>query len=189
MSWRAIITVLLLIGAVISGWSVWKQRTQDTPLARQATRADYVLEDFELIALNEQGTESFTLRAPRLERDPREKTLDIATPLFLIPPGKDSGGDAWEVRSRNGWVSAKGDEIRLRGDVQGESSGRTSARTTMRTDQLNVYPETKRASSPGRVVLTQPGSILSGRGLQLDLATKQYTFKSEVRHRYVPNAR
>jgi lipopolysaccharide export system protein LptC len=38
-------------------------------------------------------------------------------------------------------------------------------------------------------VITRPGSILSGRGLQLDLATKRYSFKSEVRHRYVPTSR
>jgi lipopolysaccharide export system protein LptC len=93
------------------------------------------------------------------------------------------------VRSKDGWVSADGDELRLRGDVRGVSSGMTGPATTMTTRELNIFPDARRAQSQGQVVITRPGSILSGRGLQLDLATKQYSFKSEVRHRYVPTAR
>lgn len=188
MNWRALITALLLAGALISGWSVWTQRSREAAPAGAPARSDYVLIDFELIALDAQGRESFTLRAPRLARHPEEDTLDIATPLFLIPPGERAGGDAWEVRAKHGWVSADGDELRLRDDVQGVSTG-DGPRTTMATEQLNVYPEARRASSPGQVVITRPGSILTGRGLRLDLASKQYSFTSEVHQRYVPTAR
>jgi len=189
MNWRTIVTLLLLAGAIVSGWSVWTQRSKETAPTGAAARADYVLIDFELTSLNPEGRESFTLRAPRLARDPNKKTIDVATPLFLIPPGEGTGNDAWEVRSKNAWVSSEGDELRLRGDVKGVSSGLTGPATTMDTQELNIYPDTRRAASPGKVVITQPGSILTGRGLQLDLASKQYSFKSEVRHRYVPTAR
>ena len=74
--------------------------------------------------------------------------------------------------------------MRLRDDVTGTSSGQAGVLTKLATEQLNVYPDTRRAASPGRVVITRPGSILSGHGLQLDLATKQYSFKSEVHYRY-----
>lgn len=187
MNWRTVVTVLLLLGALLSGWSVWKQRKQERGPAGPTARADYVLEDFELIVLDARGRESFTLRAPRLARDPMEKTMDIPTPLFLIPPG-EPGGDSWEVRARNGWISADGDELRLRGDVRATRIGGAPP-TTVRTEELNVYPETRRATSPGRVVMTRPGSILSGRGLQLNMANKHYSFASEVRHRYAPTVR
>lgn len=189
MSWRAVVTLLLLAGALASGYAVWNQGRQDTRVDGPAARSDYVLEDFQLIALDGKGQESFTLRAPKLERDPDAETMDIATPVFLIPAREGSSSDAWEVRSRTAWVSADGNELRLRGDVVGKSAGRAGPATTMRTDELNVFPDTKRATSPRKVVITRPGSILSGRGLQLDLASKRYSFKSEVRHRYVPNAR
>jgi lipopolysaccharide export system protein LptC len=189
MNWRAITTILLLVGAIVSGWSVWNQRNKEVAPTATGVHSDYVLIDFELTALNEQGRESFTLRAPRLARDPQQRTMEIATPLFLIPPGDRTGSDAWEVRSKDAWVSAEGDLLRLRGDVRGVSSGLTSAATTMTAKELNIFPDKRRAQSPGQVVITRPGSILSGRGLQLDLATKQYSFKSEVHHRYVPTAR
>ena len=71
--------------------------------------------------------------------------MDIATPLFLIPPGEGSSGDAWEVRAKNGWVSAEGDELRLQGDVKGASAGKVGARDdACTTEQLNVFPDTKR---------------------------------------------
>lgn len=189
MNWRALITLLLLAGALVSGWSVWTQRNKDVTPTGAAARSDYVLMDFELTALNAQGRESFTLRAPRLARDPQQKTMDIATPLFLIPPGEGAGGDAWEVRATNGWISAEGDELKLRGDVRGVSSGLTAPPTTLTTRELNVYPDARRASSPGKVVVSRPGSILTGRGLELNLATKRYSFDSEVHNRYVPTVR
>jgi lipopolysaccharide export system protein LptC len=189
MTWRGIITLLLLLGALLSGWAVWNQHKKEAQPTALVGRSDYMLEQFELIALNKQGKESFTLRAPRLVRDPSVKTMDIAAPVFVIPPGEESDGGTWEVRARNGWVSADGDELRLRDDVTGTSTGRSGGPTTMKTEELNVYPEAQRAVAPGQVVISQPGSILSGRGLQLNLASKQYSFKSEVRHRYVPKTR
>lgn len=189
MNWRAMITLALLLGAIASGWSVWTQRRKEAEPTASVARSDYVLIDFELTALNPQGKESFTLRAPRLVRDPKDKTMDIATPLFLIPPSEGTGNDAWEVRARNGWVNEGGDELRLRDNVTGTSSGVKGSPTQLTTQELNVYPDKRKARSPNKVVITQPGSILSGRGLELDLGTKQYSFQSEVRHRYVPTAR
>jgi len=188
MSWRGIAMPTLLVAAAVSGWALWRQRHQDPAQSVAAGRADYVLNDFELVALDEQGQESFTLRAPRLARDPNAKTLDITTPVFLIPARAGSQGEPWEVRSQTGWVSAKGEELRLRGDVKAVSVGAASP-TTLASDEMNVFPKTRRASSAAQVTITRPGSILRGRGLEASLASRQYTLKSEVNSRYVPPRR
>lgn len=185
---RGIATLLLLVAAAASGWALWNQRSKDQALAVPAGRSDYVLVDFELVALDDQGKESFTLRAPRLARDPSAKTLDITTPLFLIPPRTGSRGEPWEVRSQTGWVSAKGEELRLRGNVKAVSAG-AAAPMTLASDEMNVFPKAKRATSAAQVTITRPGSILRGRGLEVSLASKQYTLKSEVSSRYVPPRR
>lgn len=188
MSWRGFATLVLLAAAAVSGWALWHQRHQDDALAEPTGRADYVLEDFELVALDDQGQEAFTLRAPRLTRDPNAKTMDIATPLFLIPARAGSQSEPWEVRAKTGWVSAKGEELRLRGTVTAVSVGAT-APTTLASEEMNVFPKAKRAASAAQVTITQPGSILRGRGMEVSLASKQYTLKSEVRSRYVPPRR
>ena len=188
MSWRTGVTLVLLVVAAVSGWSLWSKREPPTEATGAGGgRPDYVLHDFELVALDAEGRESFTLRAPELARDPGTKTMEIATPLFLIPPRAGSGGgDAWEVRANRGWVSAEGDELRLSGEVKAESEGRTDAPVEITTEQLNVYPEADRVASPVAVSINRPGSILRGVGLEVNLASKQYTLQSEVRSRYAP---
>lgn len=185
MSWRTALALVLLVGAVISGWSLLSRRAT-VPANEGAIggRPDYVLNDFELVALDAQGKESFTLRAPRLARDPESETMDIVTPLFLIPPRQASDSDAWQVRADTGWVSAEGDELRLRGAVEAVSDGRKDAPVTITTEQLNVFPDDDRLDSAVAVTITKPGSILRGTGLDVDLASKQYTFQSEVKSRY-----
>ena len=186
MTWRGIVTVLLLIGGVISAWSLWIQRGEEAAMIATSSRPDYVLHDFELIVLGAQGNESFTLRAPLLARDPATRALDVTTPLFLIPPGPGSRSDAWEVRARTGWVSAEGDELRLRGEVRAVSDGSSGVPISIATEQLNVFPEDNRVSSAVAVNINRPGSILRGHGLEVDLDTKAYMLESEVRSNYAP---
>ena len=92
--------------------------TQHAPSRVLADRSDYVMRDFEMIALNGEGKEAVAVRAPLMTRDPRDETYTITTPLFLLP---EEEGRSWELRSKTGWLSAKGEELRLRGDVHGTS--------------------------------------------------------------------
>ncbi|QOW20245.1 LPS export ABC transporter periplasmic protein LptC [Lysobacter ciconiae] len=184
MNWRIPVGILLLLGAVASGWSLLTRMTTGPELQPEiGGRPDYLLNDFQLVVLDATGKESFTLRAPRLARDPVLETMDVTTPRFLIPPRQD-GGDAWEVTSKTGWISADGDELRLRGDVNAVSDGRRSDQVTIETQELNVFPEADRVDSPVQVTINRPGSILRGNGLDVNLATKQYTLQSEVKSSY-----
>ena len=188
MNWRTVVTLLLLAGAAISGWSLWSQRQQETTVGIAGGRPDYVLHDFELVALDTQGRESFTLRAPRLARDPGLETFDIDTPVFVIPPDPGSDDAPWFVRSRTAWVSADGDELRLRGDVR-MTSERTDGRPVkVATEQLNVFPDERRATSAVRVTVTRPGFIMNGHDLDANLATDRISLL-DTRSRYESTAR
>lgn len=186
MTWRSVLIVLLVIGGAFSAWSLLTHSDDVAATIAADIQPDYTLQDFEMVALNEQGEQSFTLRAPALVRDPSSKIMDITTPVFLIPPGKDSSSDGWEVRSRTGWISAKGEELRLRGQVRAVSDGAAGVPVTIATEQLNVFPETDIIKSAAEVSFTRPGSILRGRGLEMNLDTKLYSLHSEVRWHYVP---
>ncbi|HVR82599.1 MAG TPA: LPS export ABC transporter periplasmic protein LptC [Luteimonas sp.] len=176
--------MLLLVGAMVSGWSVWRQHAEQVSARTVQGRSDYVLHDFELVALDGTGKESFTLRAPTLQRNPGDRTMSLAMPLFLLP---DQQGHYWEVRSRTGWVDAEGNEVRLRGNVRTTSPPQATRPIAMNTEQLNIFPDSNRATSAAVVTITQPGSILRGRGLEANLATKRYELQSEVRSRYAPS--
>ena len=182
MNWRTLLTLLLLLAALVSGWSVWRQRERPPESPGTGTRSDYVLHDFELVALDDEGRESFTLRAPTMARNPEQRSMEMATPVFLLP---DEERRYWKVVAKQGWVSPEGDELRLQGDVRVTSPPGTR-KVAMNTEQLNVFPERELATSPGVVTITQPGSILRGRGLETNLASKRYELKSQVHSRYVP---
>ena len=182
MNGRIAVTLLLLVAALASGWAIWHKSAGDLPVVAGNGRPDYVLHDFELVALDEQGHESFTLRAPQMLRNPDERSMRMSTPVFLLP---DREQRYWRVSSRQGWISPDGKELRLDGDVV-VASPPGERKVGMATEQLNVYPDRNLATSPAFVTITQPGSILTGRGLETDLASKRYILKSQVRTRYVP---
>ncbi len=185
MSWRLGLGLLLLAAALLSGWSAWNQRDVPEPEAVSASRSDYLMRDFEMISLDEGGRESVTLRAPEMQRDATNQSFRIDSPVFLLP---DTDGAHWEMRSVEAWVSPKGDEIRLRGDVVGTSPQSAPTPTRFSTERLNVFPRRNLATTPEKVTITQPGSIISGVGFETNTRTQQYTFKSQVESRYEPSA-
>ncbi|HVI26205.1 MAG TPA: LPS export ABC transporter periplasmic protein LptC [Xanthomonadaceae bacterium] len=185
MNWRLGLTLLLLAGAIVTGWSVLRQRDQGVPAASGGGRSDYVLHDFELIALDDDGSESFTLRAPLLQETPGARTMELTTPLFLLP---DEDGRYWQVRARRGWISEQRDRIRLREDVRLDSPPGEDP-TAMRTEELNVFPEKRLATSELAVTVTEPGLTMIGRGLRAELDAKRFTLLSQARTLYVPSSR
>ena len=184
MSWRGIFTALLLVAVLATGWMRWLQRDREPARNAAQRRPDYVLSDFELIALDKKGQESFTLRAPKLERDPDAETMTIATPLFVIPPAQGSQNQPWEVRSQTGWVSPEGKELRLRGQVTAQSTNKDGKPVSVATEELNVFPDEQRATSSAPITLRQPGFTLNGRGLDADLKANNIALKSDIKGRY-----
>ncbi|MFP7722055.1 LPS export ABC transporter periplasmic protein LptC [Lysobacter sp. A3-1-A15] len=188
MNWRALLTLLLVAGAAASGWALWSQRAPQAATPEPGGMPDYVLNDFELVALNAEGRESFTLEAPRLARDPGVRSMDIETPVFTIPDSsaQDRTTGTWVVKSKTGWISADGDELRLRGDVRADSTGGGKP-LAMRSQELNVFPETERATSAVEVTVTEPGFILTGHNLEADLASGNIRLQdSKARYERTP---
>ena len=116
MNWRAGLTIVLLLAAIVCGWSVWTYSGGGAD-AKVSTRSDYVLHDFELVSLDSQGKESFTLRGPRLQRDPGAKSMTLDTPVFQVP---DRHGNYWDVRALRGLVPDDGKQLQLRWKTEGD---------------------------------------------------------------------
>lgn len=182
MSGRTALTLALLLGAIASGWSVWRQ-SQSVDEGVLKTRPDYVLRDFEITSLDKQGKESFTLRGPMLQRDPADKTMELDTPLFLVP---DRQNRYWQVSARHGVVPADGSQLQLRGQVLATSPADAPPATRIETEQLNLFPDENRATSSAAVAITRPGLTMNGHGMQADFDRQQISLLSQVRTRYVP---
>lgn len=182
MSWRGILTLLLLAAALASGWSVWRNsRPIDDGVLR--SRPDYLLRNYEITSLDKRGKEQFTLRGPILQRDPADQTLHLSTPQFLVP---DPEGQHWEVRADEGLVPPGGDRLEVRGRVSAQSPAEKPPVTRIESDQLTLDLERHRATSTGKVTITRPGLTMEGVGLLADFERRQISLLSQVRNRYAP---
>jgi len=187
VTWRGALIAILLVAAIASGWSVWKDRSEKPATGTASSRSDYVLEDFELVSLDSRGQEAFTLRAPYLHRDPAEGTLSLREPLFLLP--EEGGRYYWDLRAASGWISADSEEMRLVDDVVAVSDPAGPRQLRVETGRLTVFPGERRASSDDVVTITQPGTTMRGTGMEADLAGKRFQLTSKVHARYVPTRR
>lgn len=185
MSPRGWIALALAVAAIATGWLAWDNRRPEAAVT-DALRSDYVLYDFEMVSLDDEGNETLTLRAPQLAREPGKESFDIQTPVFLLPDGK---GHHWELGAKTAWVSEEGDEVILRGDVLGRSPPDGSMPDTrIATETLSVYPRRDLAQTDASVRLSQPGLTQTGVGMELDTATRNLRLLSQVKTRYEPAA-
>jgi lipopolysaccharide export system protein LptC len=185
VSWRAIVAVVLVAVALFSGWSAWNNRDRRSEESVDPDRSSYVLRDFQMTALDKEGKESVTLQAPYMQSSPQDKSYTVQSPLFLVP---DENGSHWETRSKTAWISATGDKAILQDDVVANSAPGAANPTDFKTSRLDLLPNENRAVTDQVVTVTQPGSILTGRGFEMNLDTRQYTFQSKVKSRYVPKS-
>jgi lipopolysaccharide export system protein LptC len=184
MNRRGVLILVLLVLALASSLAVWRLRPQPRPAPAVEARSDYTLENFDLVTLDEAGRESFTVRAPRLERDPQGKSLTITAPKFSFP---DKGGGRWVATAGMAWVGPKGEQVKLteQVDLVGPP-GELGERTRMRTAELEILPKQDKASSRAEVTISRGKSILRGTGLAADLDTHRFQLLANVKGRYAP---
>jgi lipopolysaccharide export system protein LptC len=68
---RRYIALGLVALAVSAGLALWQLQPTPRRRAPEPVRSDYTLINFELTALDDLGKEAFSVRSPRLDRDPR----------------------------------------------------------------------------------------------------------------------
>jgi len=185
MSWRTGLGLVLLLAAIISGWSAWHLHDRSEPAPEAAERSDYILRDFELVTLDKAtGAEAMRMKAPELQRKPDE-SLAITRPVILVPG--ETGG--WQMTADRGWVDADGNRARLKGNVAGDSRGESQPPTSLRTESLELLPDKQVVRTKDAVTLTQPGIMQTGVGFKANLDTRRYQILSQVKVRYDPPKR
>jgi lipopolysaccharide export system protein LptC len=180
MTRRWALLAALMLGAVIAGWAAWLLRIQPpAPEDSGPPRSDYTLDDYRLLVLNKEGTESFTSVGPYLARDPYNETMSLNQPRFSFPSHDGSGN--WTAGSDIGWVSPHGDEVRMIHSVALDGPiVPNKDRTRLRTEEMTVHPQPQTAHSDEPVTVTRGASILRGTGMNADLKTNRLELLSRV---------
>jgi len=185
MGWRSLLTLGLLLIALITTWSTWQSQEPEPLTELLAQRSDYVLYDFDLVSLNADGEEAFTLSAPELHQTPGARTLELTTPTFFIPQNNNR---RWQVNANTGWVSANSEQVRLRGHVIAAPIDE-SDQTRIETEALDVFPQQELATSDVLVTLTRPGATMRGTGMRAHLDQNRVELLSKTRLLHDPSSR
>ncbi|MEZ5464989.1 MAG: LPS export ABC transporter periplasmic protein LptC [Lysobacteraceae bacterium] len=160
--------VLLGLLAIVSGWWLWSLTDDDSaPPLTGPPRSDYSLENFQLVAMDAHGRESFSVRGPRLSRHPFLGTLDMDSPRFEFP---DAEGGRWQAQSGHAWVAADGKLLRLYDDyvINGPPSA-AGAPLRMHGPDIRFLPDENVAETDSDVTIRDGRSILRGHGMRAEL--------------------
>lgn len=182
MNARNLATVLLLLAAALTSWMAWQLRPQPAAEVPGPPRSDYSLDTYDLVVLDAQGNESFTVRGPQLSRDPYTAEWFLNEPRFSFPV---DAGAPWTASAGSGWVAAHAEEIRLHRDVEIlEPTRGKAAGARLHTAAVSILPDRKLARSSDFVTITRGASILRGEGLEANFQTREFTLLADVRARY-----
>ncbi|HEV2606709.1 MAG TPA: LPS export ABC transporter periplasmic protein LptC [Xanthomonadaceae bacterium] len=186
MNRRALLTAALVLTGAVASWGAWRLRPQPPPSEDVGPpRSDYTLDVYHLVVMNKQGKLSFVSNGPYMARNPNDESLNLNHPDFSFPD-QASKGD-WTAHSEAGWVSAKGDIVKLARAVKLDGPvvpGQNQAH--LRTEQITVFPKQETAHTDLLVTATQGASILIGTGMNANLKTSYLELLSKVSLHDVP---
>lgn len=177
-------TILIVLGAV----TFWLNRSQDidkpAPVAGLDPELNYVLHDFELQFFDEYGQPTINMKAPVLRNDPKLQLGTIVSPVVKL----NQAEAVWDMMADTATVTADKEHVQLIGKVNVKRNEPETGRwVELNTEEvaIEVTPQTAVTDQPVRMFdgYNQVDAI----GLELNLKTKTYTLKQQVKATYVVN--
>jgi LPS export ABC transporter protein LptC len=177
-------TALILLSAI----SFWVTRSQDEdgpePLAGLDPELDYVLRDFELQFFDELGQPTINMRAPVLRNDPKLQMGTIEHPVVRL----NQEDAVWDLKADLATVTADKEHVQLIGQVQvfrNEPATGNWVEFNTQEVQVEVTPQTATTNQP--VSMFDGYNRVNAIGLELDMKTKLYSLKQQVKATYAVN--
>ncbi len=175
--------VVFVVVAVIAWWLAIGENENDK-LLQQAQTNRYVevfINDFEVTAMNQNGTPAYILNGDYLERYNNSDETRIEQPVFqLLKSGKQ-----WRVSAEYALVNDKNDTIDLKNNVI-MTQQNIEPGITIRTQSMQFHTKTQIAQTQALVEITQGKSQLSSSGMIYNNITSELELSSSVSGFYLP---
>lgn len=177
--------VLLVLAAIASQLLLWWLAPAPKPHPMSGPpRSGYTLENFQLQVLTNHGAPGMQIKAPHLQRRNGDGSLFITQPVFDLT---GTAGSHWLGNAEHGWVSADGSELKLLGKVHMQRPA-TNAVTlaTIDSADISAWPNQHRLQTAASTVIREPGRILRGVGMKVDLTTHTMELLAHVHGTFQP---
>ncbi|HET7663577.1 MAG TPA: LPS export ABC transporter periplasmic protein LptC [Rhodanobacteraceae bacterium] len=192
MTRRRLITsiVVLALASGLVQLAIWWLKPPPKP--RQLVgppRSGYTLSDFTLYAYAPDGTLSFKLQSPSLQRREGDHSLYIDKPHFLLPPKNGETGAPWRGRSDYGWVSADHTVLKLMGQVDMHRKASANAPSAeIHTSDVTAWPEQNRLATTKAAHMRQGTSRMSSVGLRANFDSKHLELMHDFHGTFAPSS-
>lgn len=146
---------------------------------------DYFMVGLDYTRYDTDSTPSYRLVADRLTHYPEPEYNEIDTPRFEIFQDEDL---PWTITARRGRseqdAEAGEQRVDLNEDVVIHGVDSQGRELDIYTDNLRVYPDSRKVMTDNEVLIEGEGSRITGTGMSADLNTRQITVLANVRGIY-----
>lgn len=178
----------MMVLLLLSTFSFWASRSQDNqglqPVAGLDPELDYVLRDFELQFFDEAGKPALNMRAPVLRNDPKLQLGTIDHPVVRL----NQADAEWDLTADMATVTSDKEHVELLGQVhvrRNEPLSGNWVEIDTREVRIEVTPQTASTDQPVRI--SDGRNRVDAVGLELDMKTKTYKLKNQVKASYAVN--
>jgi len=176
----------LILLAMLAALTFWLDRKVQAPvrLPDGSTRhdPDFIVEGFNAMKMNPDGTRRYALSAKRMLHYPDDNSTQLELPRLVY---FDYQRAPVSVRSDTAEVTHGGDNVYFRGDVQVlRSAYGANPELGVFTSYLHVMPDEDKAQTDKPVRMVEGNSTASSVGLEFDNRTRQVKLLSEVKANY-----
>jgi lipopolysaccharide export system protein LptC len=178
---QTVLTALLLLCAVLSGWHVLQERTVTQRPDVSRLGSDVFVENMDLQLINEHGRLQYRVMAERMEHFPYDDHAELVRPVLHVFKNDQP---TWQIESEQGKVASGYKTVRLLGQVEiRRLAGPEIRPLSIVTSDLLVTPQQRTATTENSIVIQSGRYRIESVGLQADLINNRLELKSRVRGR------
>lgn len=178
--WLPLVVLLLL--AMLSFWIERSVQISANGSQRDQADPEGIMENFDALRTDPAGRPQYRLSAKKLKHYSGSKLTELESPRFVLLDPK--AGEVSAV-AQQATVSANGNEVDLRGEVNVQRSARAGqSALTLRTTHLIVFPERKLLRSPGAVDVQDANLKLRAGAMEYNASQRVIKLTGRVNARY-----
>lgn len=181
---RTVIALALLTaGAVGSSMLMLSNEGEKKTLEPPELSLAFYLDTAELIGTGPKGEIVYRVWTEKAVQSTSDETITMDGVRMEYSP---ADGMPWELRANSGAIADNVRVIQLSGDVVATGIEDEQNVVTIRTQELNMDPATREASTDGEVTVDHNGNILNALGMRANLESNQVKLLADVNGQFIP---
>ena len=177
-------SILISLALFVMVWWSITDLTDDSGIVLETSKpyAEIYMNDFEITAMNEDGSPGYILSGKYLQKINESDDIEIERPIFQMKQQENH----WEVIADSAIVNDKEETILLTDNIVMQQQNVEPA-VTIRTSNLLIHTKTQIAQTSAHVDISNGLSQIESDGMIYNNISSDLELSSNVSGYYVPN--